>query len=80
MFTQAGFNKRRRTVCYGFIMRHEWSWFRASRMVRFASGELAWDGGHGRISWPEQVALIGNLRAIQLPADIGRLEYSRLPA
>lgn len=79
MFTQAEFNPRRSFVCYGFIMRRGWTWFRASRMVRFASGEYAWDGGHGRITWPEQVTFIGNVSAIRPDLTGLSLDSSRLP-
>lgn len=79
MFAQAGFNPRRTFVCYAYIMRPEWfPRFRPSRLVRFASGEYAWDGGHGRISWPEQVRYIGCFRGL-LPDRLGALEYSELP-
>lgn len=63
MFTQAEFNPRRRVVCYAFISRYSnygrgGFYRRPSRLVRFVeSGEFAWDGGAGRISWPERVTV-----------------------
>lgn len=84
MFTQAEFNPRRRTVCYAWIARVGGAgglWMRPSRLVRFSSsGEYAWDGGHGRISWPEQIFGICNLQLLNdARGNVGQLELSVLP-
>ena len=83
MFTQAGFNPRRRVICHGFIARigaNGAPWMRPSRLVRFESGEYAWDGGRGRISWPEQLFGICSLRWIGSGVPPEKRPRSRLPA
>ncbi len=68
MFTQAEFNPRRRLVCYALVSRYSnygrgGFYRRPSRLVRFVCGDLAWDGGAGRISWPDKI-LICNVAGI----------------
>lgn len=71
MFTQAEFNPRQRLVCRALISRYSHLgrggfYRRPSRLVRFACGDWAWDGGRGRVSWPEQVCIESFFR-IPLP-------------
>jgi len=74
MFTQADFNPRRRIVCFALVSRYSnfgrgGFYRRPSRLVRFKCGEFAWDGGRGRISWPEKI-YVCNLLSVSLPPSI----------
>ncbi len=63
MFTQAGYNWRRRSICKAIVSRHDRPWRRPATLVRFYDNvrrrytDYAWDGGSDRLSWGEQVAI-----------------------
>lgn len=81
MFTRAGFNRRRCSICTAWIGHLALSWVRPSTLVLFVeSGEFAWEGRDG-FSWPGHVRIF-TLREV-MPAGLferlAQLPQSKLP-
>ena len=59
MFTQAGLNADNALVARAAIQRLGCDWKREARLVRFEpSGDFAWVGQYGQISWAERVLVV----------------------